>query len=69
VKRIRVQLSYVVDFPDDFDDMLLEDVDKLIGHGLVALLRKEPEQACDVLPDARLNLTFLSNRPKRRKTG
>jgi NADPH-dependent 7-cyano-7-deazaguanine reductase QueF-like protein len=58
MKRVHVTLRYTADFDDDFDTSLLQDVDRLIGFGVVSLLRKEPEQGVDVLPDASIDLRF-----------
>jgi hypothetical protein len=70
-RRVRVRLSYTADFDDDFDTSLLGQVDRLIGFGLVSLLRKEPEQGVNVLPDASIDVSFplAKKRRARRAAG
>lgn len=68
-KRVKVQLTYTADFDEDFDMSLLQNIDTLIGFGLVGLLRKKSKQVVDVLPGASINLWFPQPaRAKRRKS-
>jgi hypothetical protein len=66
-RRVRVQLTYTADFDDDFDMSTLQNVDKLIAFGVVAFLREELEQSVDILPNAKLKLSFVSVEKERVK--
>ncbi len=67
-KRVHITLRYTADFDDDFDTSALQDVDKLVGHGVVALLRKEPEQGVNI-SNVKLDLAFPNARKTKKKGG
>lgn len=66
MKRVHITLSYLAEFDDDFDTALLQNMDQLIGFGVVSLLRKDPEQEVNV-SDAKLALRFPDAKRRMRR--
>jgi len=64
MKRIRIQLTFVAQFPDDFDDTSLQNINGLAAHGIVAFLKSEQEVVIE--GGARLGLTFTPRAPRRK---